>query len=122
MLYDHALPASAGTPRRLCRRGNPRVALVCSRLDLFGMQHIPVRETAIKSETADLKRLIETNTALTRDDDALTDLFAVSLELIERVWRATTSALRPRASSPKALAIFAAHAGRSGSPRLLRKA
>jgi hypothetical protein len=31
------------------------------------------RETAIKSETADLKRLIETNTALTQEDKVLTE-------------------------------------------------
>jgi uncharacterized membrane protein len=37
------------------------------------MQHMQDRETAIKSETADLKRLIETNTALTQEDKALTE-------------------------------------------------
>jgi len=37
------------------------------------MQHMQERETAIKSETADLKRLIETNTALTQEDKTLTE-------------------------------------------------
>jgi uncharacterized membrane protein len=37
------------------------------------MQHMRDRETAIKSETADLKRLIETNTALTQEDKVLTE-------------------------------------------------
>jgi uncharacterized membrane protein len=37
------------------------------------MQHMQDRETAIKSETADLKQLIETNTALTEEDKALTE-------------------------------------------------
>jgi uncharacterized membrane protein len=37
------------------------------------MQHMQDRETAIKSETADLKRLIETNTALTQEDKVLTE-------------------------------------------------
>jgi uncharacterized membrane protein len=37
------------------------------------MQHMQDRETAIKSETGDLKRLIEANTALTREDKALTE-------------------------------------------------
>ncbi|HZP72905.1 MAG TPA: DUF1003 domain-containing protein [Gaiellaceae bacterium] len=37
------------------------------------MQHMQDRETAIKSETADLKRLIETNTSLTQEDKALTE-------------------------------------------------
>jgi uncharacterized membrane protein len=37
------------------------------------MQHMQNRETAIKSETADLKRLVETNTALTQEDKALTE-------------------------------------------------
>jgi uncharacterized membrane protein len=37
------------------------------------MQHMQERETAIKSETADLKRLIETNTVLTQEDKTLTE-------------------------------------------------
>jgi uncharacterized membrane protein len=37
------------------------------------MQHMQDRETAIKSETADLKRLIERNTALTQEDKTLTE-------------------------------------------------
>jgi uncharacterized membrane protein len=37
------------------------------------MQHMQDRETAIKSETADLKRLIETNTVLTQEDKTLTE-------------------------------------------------
>jgi len=37
------------------------------------MQHMQDRETAITSETADLKRLIETNTALTQEDKVLTE-------------------------------------------------
>jgi uncharacterized membrane protein len=37
------------------------------------MQHMQDREAAIKSETADLKRLIESNTALTQEDKALTE-------------------------------------------------
>jgi uncharacterized membrane protein len=37
------------------------------------MAHIQTREAAIKKETADLKRLIEANTALTAEDKALTE-------------------------------------------------
>jgi uncharacterized membrane protein len=37
------------------------------------MQHMQDREAAIKSETADLKRLIERNTALTQEDKTLTE-------------------------------------------------
>jgi uncharacterized membrane protein len=40
------------------------------------MTHIQEREAAIKKETADLKRLIETNTALTAEDKALTEKIA----------------------------------------------
>ncbi|HLW17758.1 MAG TPA: DUF1003 domain-containing protein [Actinomycetota bacterium] len=37
------------------------------------MQHMQDREAAIKTETADLKLLIETNTALTQEDKNLTE-------------------------------------------------
>jgi uncharacterized membrane protein len=37
------------------------------------MQHMQQRESAIKSETAKLKQLIEANTALTQEDKALTE-------------------------------------------------
>jgi len=37
------------------------------------MRHMQARETAIKSETAELKQLVEANTALTQEDKALTE-------------------------------------------------
>jgi uncharacterized membrane protein len=37
------------------------------------LKHMQTRETAIKSETASLKQLIEANTALTQEDKALTE-------------------------------------------------
>ena len=37
------------------------------------MHHMQEREASIKQETADLKLLIEANTALTQEDKALTE-------------------------------------------------